>query len=493
MLFMRYFIYFAMIFLLFLTAGCSDGDSQSAKNGKSNLLVDVIKGEKYSPEEFMKVVSPKEQFKELHELFPDLHPMIETTMRIKMLSRLVTLDALFQLEVGCNSKHQRQWQMESYVFTYMSKSADGADVLLSGRVTFPNNMVEGVGHEVETLSIFSHPKIPGVSWVPSNNLDIMMLRAFFNSAVIEPDFQGYGVDEGKHKNSAYVPKVTMLQLADCVTAALEVMRQHDVKLAPEGFSENWGGSHTSATTVYFQKYYETEAPAWFRKAVRLRSSFVTTNIRDYNVAEIQDITGPEPRSSEAFRDVITSLTTQSPAQMRGYKISDFLSYRAMTEKVGDGDNKMTAYQYMTRLIAYPNVTNLAGPIADWTLVDLAAPEMLTANGLYNMSNPKAADMVDIFHNMNDYGDFKPTLPIYLCQHKEDEYFTQDDFMTYCTKLSENGTNPNVHYANIPLKTTNSLVYDTIGLQYNHFLSYVLSMLYAVTSPTAAEAFENVIK
>ncbi len=184
MLFMRYFLYFAMIFLLFLTAGCSDGDSQSAKNGKSNLLVDVIKAEKYSPEEFMKVVSPKEQFKELHELFPDLHPMIETIMRTKMLSRLVTLDALFQLEVGCNSKHQRQWQMESYVFTYMSKSADGADVLLSGRVTFPNNMVEGVGHEVETLSIFSHPKIPGVSWVPSNNLDIMMLRAFFNSAVI---------------------------------------------------------------------------------------------------------------------------------------------------------------------------------------------------------------------------------------------------------------------------------------------------------------------
>ena len=74
------------------------------KNGKSNLLVDVIKAEKYSPEEFMKVVSPKEQFKELHELFPDLHPMIETIMRTKMLSRLVTLDALFQLEVGCNSK-----------------------------------------------------------------------------------------------------------------------------------------------------------------------------------------------------------------------------------------------------------------------------------------------------------------------------------------------------------------------------------------------------
>ena len=119
--------------------------------------------------------------------------------------------------------------------------------------------------------------------------------------------------------------------------------------------------------------------------------------------------------------------------------------------------------------------------------------MLTPDGKMDMSSPKVKALVDAFHLINDYGDFKPKLPIYLCQHKEDEYFTQEDLISYAAMISDNGKNPNVHCANIPLKTTNSIVYNTIGIQYNHFVSYLLAMYYEVTSPTTADAFEKVTK
>lgn len=481
------------VLLLFTTACSNDDDTLSSKGKDRGKLISVIKSERYTPDEFMDAVTPAEQFKNLHELAPDLHPLVETSMRVKFAPRLLALDALFMLEVGSGNNNRRQWQMESYVFTYMSKSCDGADTEFSGRVTFPNNTVAGVGHEVESLSLFTHPAIPGKAWVPSENLDIMMLRSFFNSAVIEPDLQGYGVDEGKHKFSQYAPKVTMLQLADCVTAALEVMRQHDVKLAPEGYAENWGGSQTAATTAHFQKYYETDAPGWFRKAVRLRSSFIVTNIRNYADAEPMYLTVPESRCSEAFRDIIVGVTCLKPSQRGGYEMSDFMSNRALTEMLEVDGKKMTAYQYMTRITGYPNITNLSGPISDWSLTDLAAPDMLTPDGKMDMSSPKVKALVDAFHLINDYGDFNPKLPIYLCQHKEDEYFTQEDLISYAAMISDNGKNPNVHCANIPLKTTNSIVYNTIGIQYNHFVSYLLAMYYEVTSPTTADAFEKVTK
>ena len=57
--------------------------------------------------------------------------------------KLPVLDKQFKAETGQSGQEGRCWQIESYSFNYRSKSARGEDVVLSGRVTFPNSKTKG--------------------------------------------------------------------------------------------------------------------------------------------------------------------------------------------------------------------------------------------------------------------------------------------------------------------------------------------------------------
>ena len=64
-------------------------------------------------------------------------PPVDALLRLRRTIEVPALDLLFQREVGADLLKGRRWRMESYCFTYKSKSAKGEDVVLSGRVTFP--------------------------------------------------------------------------------------------------------------------------------------------------------------------------------------------------------------------------------------------------------------------------------------------------------------------------------------------------------------------
>ena len=100
-------------------------------------------------------------------------------------------------------------------------------------------------------------------------------------------------DPLKRGNEHPIPPhpMTLRQLADCVLAALEVMRKHDVTLAPDGYTVNWGSSQNSMAALAFTHYYETEAPAWFQDEVKLRSTF--TGEGPYDVPYMLFNTTPE--------------------------------------------------------------------------------------------------------------------------------------------------------------------------------------------------------
>ena len=86
------------------------------------------------------------------------------------------------------------------------------------------------------------------------------LKVMWDSVVIEPDLQKWGITHGIEFDGGGSAMHMARQLADCTVAALEIMQQHGVSLAPDGYTTNWGGSQGSMPTLYFDKWYDTEAP-----------------------------------------------------------------------------------------------------------------------------------------------------------------------------------------------------------------------------------------
>ena len=237
-----------ILMVMLLVVGCTDHDEEigvvpDSQNG-SELLIEETSGLQFQPED---LVSNLYNGMMTDEKDGDFTPVATTVL--KMVGKVMTnafgnfisqqtpaLDKLFETEAGQGKQANHCWQIESYSFNYHSKSARGEDVVLSGRVTFPNHKTSGIGHQVKSLTLNMHHALNMVSMTPSQMLDLWILRAYFNEAVIEPDGQGLGVNLGKDYHCTVSSDVLARQMADCTLAALEVMRQHGVTLAADGHS-----------------------------------------------------------------------------------------------------------------------------------------------------------------------------------------------------------------------------------------------------------------
>ena len=509
------------LMLMSFTA-CNDNDTpltDTPEENSGDILRSVLKSEAYDPETFMMAVMPKEQFSEVITDAPNLHPFVEGTMRLRVFPSLLRLDDLFRKETGSESRLSRQWQMESYVFSYLSTAIDGSEVLLSGRVTFPNRLdagreqgkdtAQGAVHEVQTLSLTTHPAVAALSWQPFESMSLFTLRAFLNSAVIEPDLQGLGINLGRKYCPIFGTAALARQQADCVSAALELMEQRGVRLAADGYTTNWGGSQMALTTLKFHQYYETKAPQAFRQAVRLQSTFVATNVRDeLDVVMSEFLDGRSVMVK--FRHFIKAMCALSLQQRRGYQVSDFISESAMTElitvdnkpfkiseflglKTNDPapveDKLMTVYDYLTYNNVVMEPSDFFSKAGRGLSIDhLVAPDMLTPDGKLDPTSPKMVAMREILNEMTEAGTYSPTLPLYLCQNKKDELFRESDFQRYCDELSENGMNPNVHKGDIPTGEAVDYLAENINVNVYHFVSYIMALLEMATAETPEEAF-----
>ena len=186
------------------------------------------------------------------------------------------MDALFKERVGTGAKGARQWNLKRYVFTYKSVSGvTGNDTILVGSVIFPTNTV-GKAHQVDVLTLYHHQAYFKRTWLPSHAVTMMALHALHNSAVIEPDGQGltFGLNEMYKIGIAMLGDKSALQMADCILAALEVMKQDNVTLAADGYTNNWGTSLGTFGATGFARYIDEEAPVDLKQLIRLRASFI---------------------------------------------------------------------------------------------------------------------------------------------------------------------------------------------------------------------------
>lgn len=476
-----------------VTACSSDDDNNSGAARQpslaesyveSGLLVKVTDSIADSPDAFITRVG-NEPFYEYVKgglvSMTDNLPVVESLLQLRSTIDVPALDATFAKELGRPQSLQRQWQIESYAFEYKTKSPQGREVVLSGRVTFPNNKVKNVGHEVETLSLSAHQYLLNPAWAPSLTLGLMPLRAFMNSAVIEPDFQGIGNTFQKMSYCAFSAEVLAQQEADCTRAALDIMHRHGVHLAANGHSTSWGCSLAGPIPVALAKWYETQAPQDFRDLVRLTSTFSGEGVFDF--AAFVEWLGKRPNfEAKTAAGVLPLIAAYSEEQLSGYKPTELLADWVTTTQVSAGGAKMSYYQ-----AAILSLSLIASgedvPSLD-KISTILAPDMLAADSTIDMSTPKAQALMKAMRFQANIYDWTPVQPLFLACCKKDEAVSYDVAKDSYKALSGNGTNPNVHWSDVPLLLDGQ---EIMGVSTgNHLLASVLMMTYMASVKEPAD-------
>lgn len=401
-------------------------------------------------------------------------PLLVSQLNGTNAENLDKMDGLFEEEAGRDGKGQRRWQVESYKFTYRSKSARGEDVVLSGRVSFPNNTVPGVPHRVQTLTLNMHHALPYLDYMPSGTFDMWNLRVLHNSAVIQPDGQGLGANLDKDFYCAFSSSVLARQLADCTMAALELMKERGVTLAEDGHSICTSCSLGAAVPVAFARYYETEAPAAQREAIRLAATYTGCGPVD-PVATMRYYSEHPDFNAMLSKSFICSLQAYSPVQLKGYEPSDFVSdifLSTMTEYEG---RQMSYFEAEGRYLVNVLGTNetLPNPTG---LSEILSPDMLTADGRIDESAPKTKVLFGLMADENNIDNWRPRLPIYLVHCRQDDGIPFEQAWECYERLSGFGTNRNVHFSEGNLPRAFSAILGLVDMGVIHALSTALFFL-----------------
>ena len=449
-------IYFVIPIALLLVVGCKDynGDvgntSQSPNN--SEILIAETANLQFQPEDFVNIVYNGRIVGEVNKegvtststsVLNIVVKLLRNAFRIFVDAHTPAMDKLFEAEAGVNKQEDHCWQIESYSFNYRSKSARGEDVVLSGRVTFPNHKTKGLGHQVKSLTLNMHHALMAAEMMPSKALDMWTLRSYFNEAVIEPDGQGLGTNIDKDYYCTVSANVLARQMADCTLAALEVMRQHGVTLADDGHSICTSCSLGAAVPLEFAKYYETEASASFRQAVRLNAVYTGSGPVDFESC-IRYFSDHPEFNAMLGKSLIFSLAALSPEQLYGYQPQDFVNQNLLNTLIEYNGSTMPYYEAEARYFVnvFGNKEDMPNPKK---LSEILASDMLGRDGKLDGTNPKTQVLMRVLAEQNNLSGWLPTTNIYLMHGLQDDGIPVEQARKCYEELSNGGAMPNVHY------------------------------------------------
>lgn len=408
-------------------------------------LVRVLEEDHYTPDEFVDALGAPTFDLLLEAISPEIAPWADALIKAKVHAHVPALDKLFREECCAGLLSKPCWEIQSYTFTYRSQTTDGRAVELSGRVTFPNNLREDIPHRVKSLSLHAHQGLLDPDWTPSRNLMFMPLKALWDSAVIEPDFQKWGVTYGIEPDGSGSAVHMARQLADCVVAALEVMREHGVTLAPDGYTTNWGSSQGAMASLSFARWYETEAPQWFKDALRMKSTFSAQGAVDERSYWEHAYKHPEMIPS-VMTVLVGYFSAFSQAQLGGYLPGDFVP-RWFVDKQYERDGRKVSFLdsicYYFPEIYSPRIVEMN------TFDQICAPDMLTADGKVDMNSPKVRTWLSCVIKHNGLEGWDPVLPIYLAHSPDDHLFPFEVVYPLYRTLSGQGRNAGVRMLSVP--------------------------------------------
>ncbi|MBQ4376731.1 MAG: hypothetical protein II793_03450, partial [Bacteroidales bacterium] len=307
-------------------------------------LVAVLDSASMTIEDFAEAVSTSPMITYAASEMGSEAALLKKGLQSVLTARRPIMDAMFRKSLGRNGRGGRQWRLETYTFSYTSVTPTGESVVLSGRVTFPNNTVDGITHNLDSYTLYSHMFLFSNDWVPSNGFTLMSARALYNSAVIEPDEQGFGIDQGQHSMIYVSSNVRARQLADCISAARKIMKRHGVELSEKGYTTNWGDSFAAASALAYARYYDLYASKEERDAIRLKSTFAAHGPYNYDDLLLYKNDHPEFDGLLSIMSIL-SLSALNTHQLYGYSVEDFAPswIKGETHTATDGNEYSLAY------------------------------------------------------------------------------------------------------------------------------------------------------
>ena len=440
----------------------------------SGYLVSVIDSASMTLDEFASQVTASPLITYADQVVEGASQWIKPGLQGLITARRPVMDALFLGSVGLDERGHRQWAIESYVFTYRTITPTGEAVTLSGRVTFPNNTVDGKAHLLDSYTLFSHQYVMATDWVPSECYSLMSMRALWNSAVIEPDEQGYGIDLHQHSVNFIAFPSRARQLADCALAAVQIMQRHNVQLASTGFSTNWGSSLGAPIALSFARYYDREATDLERSVLRLKSTYLGEGPLDY--AAMLLYKDQHPEAAVSLTSAFYGLGALSQEQLHGYAAEEYMPAWMGTAQVPyDGTGYSYFYAASHVMEGYNRYKQKIQP--DTLLVNILSADMLDQEGHLERYVTKTTEFLSLLREQNTWDDWQPQTDIYMAHAEADDQIPVSTVRPIYERLRTTGASARQKLHWLTVNTEDDPLIDNIGGP--HYGASIEAMLYMV--------------
>ena len=469
-------IFFLSMMIVLTLTGCSN-DSDNIDNTKEDpkeLIIPhtVLSMESYSSNDFCdKVRSNKflqNQMGDNETTNKIIAGAIETLVGL----RKPQMDMTFAKE----SPNSSGWQVQTCTFSYESVSVSGKPITLSGRITFPNAK-DGSGHKVKSLSLYVHYFLDK-DVVPSLSLTPVDLRYLFDSAVIEPDLEGYGTSADR-PYCGFSMLTQARQTSDCMLAAIEILKENGVELIEGGHTTGWGYSLGGPIVLEFARHYDKQLSASQRKKINLTSVYSGGGpfLLDRMIELLNVDKNLYARTLCYLPHFLSSIPEE---ELGGYQLRDFFpAWMHETNVTIDGET-MSFFESLVNNKSFGGTWPSELGLNQDVLYNHFAADMFTADASLNLSHPKTVALLNAIKKQFDWDDWTPSADIYLTHDPNDKNIPYQQTQELYERLKPSGR--------VSWRKTSA---GPIGLIWEaHAANTLMSCIYAVLYEEPQEAFRR---
>ena len=228
-----------------------------------------------------------------------------------------------------NKENRRKIAFRAISFIYPSVTPQGDSVMLSGLVTVPFFL----GSKPSRMLIYHHLTCVSNAIAPSNSLPIAAVLTADNTICVFPDYYGCGVTQ-----DGILPYTSLNYHARCATecalAALDIVRDIGLDLAPEFYTWNTGYSQGAGYALATHKYIETVLPDSLSRRINLHWSLCCNGI--YNPSKLFEsaiINNDMGTTPSIYLQALRGLFSVHQESFAGLSMRDFLSDKAIESDI----------------------------------------------------------------------------------------------------------------------------------------------------------------
>ena len=466
----------SMMIVLTLTGCSNDHDNtDNTKEDPKELIIPhtVLSMESYSSNDFCDKVSSNKFTQNQVGGNETANKILSETIETFVGLRKPQMDMTFAKE----SPNSSGWQVQTCTFSYESVSVSGNPITLSGRITFPNAK-DGSGHKVKSLSLYVHYFLNPKDVAPSLSLTPVDLRYLFDSAVIEPDLEGYGTSADR-PYCGFSMLAQARQTADCLLAAIEILKENGVELIEGGHTTGWGYSLGGPIVLEFARHYDKQLSASQRKKINLTSVYAGGGpfLLDRMIELLNVDKNLYARTLRYLPHFLSSIPEE---ELGGYQLRDFFpAWMHETNVTIDGET-MSFFESVTNNKSFGGTWPSELGLDPDVLYNHFAADMFTSDASLNLSHPKTVALLNAIKKQFDWDDWTPSADIYLTHDPNDKNIPYQQTQELYERLKPSGR--------VSWRKTSA---GPIGLIWEaHAANTLMSCIYAVLYEEPQEAFRR---